>query len=211
MEYIFFGGAFDPPHVDHINKAIQVLDATGCKSLYFMPTYKHVWGKNMVDVNHRKNMLRLSIKDSGDKRLWLNLYEIAEKIEAPTIDVLKGMFNSPLWCGDTTPTNSAYLIGIDQAVLMHKWNRWEELINFIPFIVMSRGLACISNIVESGCDWFAKPPHRWMEIGGTGIASSRIRDEISKGYINPKYLTPSTLAYIKDNKLYGKWNRMSTY
>jgi len=29
MKYIFYGGAFDPPHVDHINKAQQALDAIG--------------------------------------------------------------------------------------------------------------------------------------------------------------------------------------
>jgi nicotinate-nucleotide adenylyltransferase len=203
MKYIFFGGAFDPVHVDHLSKAKQVLDKTGYESLFFMPTYQHVWGKKTADANHRKLMLRAAINDFGDERIWLSLVEIVHKMSGPTIETLERLFKESVYIrGGATPSNSAYLIGMDQALVMDSWERWEELINLLPFIVMSRGQEPVEEIAEFGVDWFLKPPHQYVKVTGTGVASARIRLDIKRGKLNPDRLTPSTLAYIKEHGLY---------
>ena len=203
MKYIFFGGAFDPIHIDHLNKARQVLDATGYKSLYFMPTYQHVWGKKTVDANHRMLMLRAAIKDFGDDRMWISMAEVVEKLTGPTIETLEHLFQASVYIrGSATPSNSAYLIGMDQAIVMHQWERWEDLINLIPIIVMTRGAEPLEEIKKSGVDWFLKPPHQHVKAYGTGVSSSRIRRDIKRGKLDSDHLTPNTLTYIKEHVLY---------
>ncbi len=191
MRYIIFGGAFDPIHMDHLNKARQVLDITGYDKLMLMPTYEHIWNKKTASPVHRIAMLREALSDFADPRIQRSLFEVARRIKGPTIDTLKMLFNY----GDMTPNNTAYLIGMDQANIMYKWERWEELINLIPFLIMTRG-----DYLKA--DWFLKPPHRYVRVTGTDISSSKIRRSIKDGTLDPKYLTPNTLTYIKEHELY---------
>ena len=196
MRYIIFGGAFDPVHMDHLNKAKQVLDITGYDRLLLMPTYKHVWGKKTAILSHRVAMLLKALADFKDPRIRLDLFEIVHRIKGPTIDTLKMLFGpGSLHYEHLTPDNTAYLIGMDQANIMDKWERWEELINLIPFLVMSRG-----DYLKA--DWFLKPPHLYVNVTGTDVSSSDIRQDIKNNKLNPGHLTPNTLTYIKEHELY---------
>jgi len=201
MKYILFGGAFDPIHVDHLSKAKQVLDATDYDRLLFMPTYEHIWGKGTEHPVHRIAMLLEALSDFKDGRIWLTLFEISYKVKGPTIDTLKKLFESKIY-DYLTPDNTAYLIGMDQALVMNRWDRWEELTSLIPFIVMTRGLEPTEDMVKLGCDWFLKPPHQYVKVSGTGVSSSRIRRDIKNNTIGPGHLTPKTLTYIKEHELY---------
>ncbi|KKM28007.1 hypothetical protein LCGC14_1568970 [marine sediment metagenome] len=194
MRYIIFGGAFDPIHTDHLNKASQVLDATGYDRLLFMPTYKHIWDKKTADPAHRVAMIYEALSDFADHRIWSTLFEIVYKVKGPTIDTLKMLFKSEIY-DYITPDNTAYLIGMDQAIVIDRWERWEELINLIPFLVMTRG-------GRLKADWFLKPPHRYVNVTGTDISSSDIRQDIKNNRLNPEHLTSSTLTYIKEHELY---------
>lgn len=198
MKYILFGGAFDPIHVDHLNKATQVLDCTEYDRLLLMPTCDHVWNKNTISPADRVAMLIQALSDCTDDRIWMTLFEIVHGIKGPTIDTLKMLFESDEY-EHLTPENTAYLIGMDQAIVISQWNRWKELLDLIPFIVMSRGLEPVENL---GYDWFLNPPHQYVKAIGTGVSSSRIRRDIKNGTVNPEHLTPNTLTYIKEHELY---------
>jgi nicotinate-nucleotide adenylyltransferase len=201
MRYIIFGGAFDPVHTDHLNKCKQVLDITGYDQLLFMPTYEHIWGKKTASPVHRMAMLNEALSDFADPRIQSSLFEVACRIKGPTIDTLKMLFESEGY-KDISPNNTAYLIGMDQALVMDAWERWEELINLVPFIVMSRRSEPVEEILRGNCDWFLKPPHQYIKVTGIGVSSSNIRQDIEDGIINPDHLTPSTLTYIKEHELY---------
>ncbi len=198
MKYVLFGGAFDPIHTDHLNKASQVLDNTGYDRLLLMPTYKHIWDKNTISPADRVAMLVQALSDCTDDRIWMTLFEIVHEIKGPTIDTLKMLFESDEY-EHLTPDNTSYLIGMDQAIVIDQWERWEELIDLVPFIVMSRGLEPVEDM---GYDWFLKPPHQYVKATGTGVSSAKIRHSIKAHTLNPDHLTPSTLAYIKEYKLY---------
>lgn len=199
-KYVLFGGAFDPVHVDHLNKAKQVLDSTEYDRLLFMPTYKHVWSKKTADPSHRMRMLSRALLDFADPRINMTLFEVVNEIESPTIDTLKMLFGpGSLHYEHLTPDNTAYLIGMDQAIVIDRWDRWEELIDLIPFIVMSRGLEPVEDM---RCDWFLKPPHQYVKATGTGVSSAHIRRSIKAHTLNPEHLTPKTIAYIKEHELY---------
>ena len=194
MRYIIFGGAFDPIHMDHLNKCKQVLDITGYDQLLLMPTYEHIWNKKTASPLHRIGMLLEALKDFKDPRIQLGFFEISYRIKGPTIDTVKMLFKSKYY-SDMTPNNTAYLIGMDQANIMYKWERWEELINLIPFLVISRG-----DYLKA--DWFLKPPHLYVNVSGTDVSSSNIRQDIKNNKLNPEHLTPGTLNYIKEYELY---------
>ncbi len=200
MKRIIFGGAFDPIHIDHMNKSKQVLDITKYDRLILMPTYEHIWGKETAHSMHRISMIIDSIRDVGDDRIWIDAFEIIHRISGPTIDTLKMLFEP---YSVYSPDNTVYLIGMDQALVMHTWERWEELIDLIPFIVMSRGEDMGEDLLEEcGVDWFLHPPHKYVKTIGTDISSSKIRHDIKSNTLDPKYLTPSTLDYIQEHGLY---------
>ncbi len=200
MKYILFGGAFDPVHIDHLNKAKQVLDITGYDRMLFVPTYKHVWSKKTTSPAHRIHMLSRALLDFADHRINITLFEVVNEIKGPTIDTLKRLFGpGSLHYEHLTPDNTAYLIGMDQAIVMNQWDRWEELIDLVPFIVMSRGLEPVE---KCSVDWFLNPPHQYVKVTGTGVSSSHIRRDIKNGTISPEHLTPKTLTYIKEHGLY---------
>ena len=200
MRYIIFGGAFDPIHMDHLSKCKQVLDITGYDRLLLMPTYKHVWGKKTAILSHRVAMLLKALADFKDPRIRLDLFEIVHRIKGPTIDTLKMLFKRHY--RGMTPNNTAYLVGIDQAILINLWDRWGQLVDLIPFIVISRGDYKINSIKKSGLAWFLEHPHQYVEVTGFQVSSSGIRQDIKKNKLNPEHLTPNTLTYIKEHELY---------
>ena len=201
MRYIIFGGAFDPIHMDHLNKSKQVLDITGYDRLLLMPTYKHVWGKKTANPVHRVSMICNALFDFTDSRIWISFFEIAHKIKGPTIDTLKMLFKSKYY-SDMTSDDTAYLIGMDQAISINQWERWEELTSLIPFIVMSRGQEPVEDMVKLEYNWFLKPPHQYVKVHGSGVSSSHIRLDAKNNKLKPKHLTPNTLTYIKEHELY---------
>lgn len=198
---ILFGGAFDPPHMGHLIKAQHILDMTGYDQLEFVLTYKNAWDKQMTDTPHRAEMLLTALKDFGDSRIVTNFLECAF-MSGTTIDFVEELFRDIEGYG---PENTVFLIGMDQANLIHEWERWEELTNLIPFFVMNRGGE------EPKADWFLKPPHRMIYTNGIPMSSSKIRTQIKNNIFNNKfsdyenvktYLTPNTYKYIKERKLY---------
>lgn len=191
IKYILFGGAFDPIHMSHLQKVQQVLDIAKYDKALFMPAYRHQWGKKMADVEHRINMVSHAIEDFEDDRMCLSTFEIDHKLSGSTFEMIQRLFQSE----EFTPKNVAYLIGMDHANLMNKWDNWQRLINAVPFIVMNRVGVSIKQ------DWFFRWPHRLIDSAGALMSSTEIRSKLKTGG-KISELTPNTLKYIQEHGLY---------
>jgi nicotinate-nucleotide adenylyltransferase len=200
VHWVIFGGAFDPPHRGHIEKAVALAEKMPEANILFMPTYKNNWNKPLSSFDHRRAMLWATLRDFDGLipiqtacQLFISSYEEMHKIEGPTIEVVK-----QLKIG--FPGKLSYLIGHDQADLMDKWSEWEKLIQLVPFIVMSR-----KGYEENRLNWYRKEPHCFLDIPTQHdeISSTQIRERIRKNnYCSVEEVTPSTLDYIRRHALY---------
>ena len=130
---VIYGGGFDPIHNGHLNMAINAskkLDA----EVFFVPAHVSVWKEvsNVLDEDKVK-MIELAIKESGNERLHLSLYEIESKEETNySIDTVRYFKN-------TYPDSKLYLlIGTDQVNKFHKWRECDELAELAQIVLFNR-------------------------------------------------------------------------
>jgi nicotinate-nucleotide adenylyltransferase len=200
VHWIIFGGAFDPPHLGHFEKAIALAEMLPEAVVLLMPTYKNAWDKPLTTFEHRLAMIWATMRDFDDViaiqtmcQLFISSYEKVHEINGPTIEVVRQLRRTHGF-----PGKISYLIGHDQADLIDKWSDWEELITLIPFIVVSR-----KGYEENRLNWYRKEPHLFLNIPvkHDDVSSTEIRAQIKKAQYS-QYVTPSTLSYIRRNELY---------
>jgi nicotinate-nucleotide adenylyltransferase len=194
-KYIIFGGAFDPIHKGHIQRAWDAWQYTDYDKVLIIPAYKHIWDKEMASYKDRFNMIKLALNDMKINKSFVNVNRFAAIFDRPlsTYDLLQALFEDE---GDVNPDSTACLIGTDQANQIEKWQNWEQLIKLVPFIVMNRGGTMPT------VDWYLQPPHKFIKVQPDFTSSTEVRQKIKEGKDVSRYLTPSVIKYIKDNKLY---------
>lgn len=187
---IIFGGGFDPITSGHERVAQTVHRETGFP-LWAMPCYEHRWGKEMASPLHRMFMINIV---AGCNRPWLRMsdFEIKHKHNGSmyeTISMLRKEYPN---------LDFHVLIGMDNANKIREWHRGEELIETVPFIVVSRPS------YEEETDWFLLPPHRYIEAD-YDISSTSVREAVEGGNYDwtQANLNQFVWEYIKSEKLYG--------
>ena len=130
---VIYGGGFDPIHNGHLNMAINASNKLDAE-VFFVPAHVSVWKEtsNVLDDDKVK-MIELAIKDSGNPRLHISLFEIESK-EATnySIDTVKHF-------KETYPDSKLYLlIGTDQVNKFHKWKECDEIAEMAQIVLFER-------------------------------------------------------------------------
>lgn len=185
------GGAFNPPHLSHIQLAQFVLDNSDCDEVWLLPTYKHFFNKDMVSSEHRLEMCKIACKQYD--RIKVFDYEIRYKIEGGTYYFFDRLNNDK----EFENYNFSMIIGLDNAKLFNKWFNYKEVQKMTSFIVVPR-----KGIVEDNENWYLEKPHIYLNEGSImEVSSTLIRININ----NPEilnYLNLDVYNYIIENKLY---------
>jgi nicotinate-nucleotide adenylyltransferase len=175
-----FGGSFNPPHVAHQMVALYVLETQPVDELWFVPTYTHVFGKELVPYEHRVAMCELAAAPLGPRvRVSRAEQELAQRpgfTVSRTLDLIEDLASH----GDLR-----LVVGADILGETDKWYRWDEIVRRAPPIVLSR------------------PGHP----GGTGleidVSATRVRQLLAARDPAVEALVPATvLRYIAANRLY---------
>ena len=130
MNKILFGGSFDPIHLGHLNMAEQAskqLDA----DVIFLPSPISVWKDKSVEIEHKINMIKLSI--NGNPRFHLDLFEV-EKGDKQNYSIDTARYFVNKYPNDTF----YYLIGTDQVNAFERWKEAEELSKIVRIIFFAR-------------------------------------------------------------------------
>ena len=191
MKIAIFGGSFNPignHHIDIANKLCNIVD-----EVWLLPCYKSTTGKKLESDSHRINMCNLAITKSGNPKIKLCLFEIDNKSDGKTYNVLKSFKKT----FDTVSNKYYFVIGMDNALSINTWDDWTKLINKYPFIVLNR-IGYISDTV----DWFTKYPHIYasniMTLDGS---STKIRNDLNNDVIPD--IDTDVYDYIKTKELYS--------
>ncbi|NDJ63151.1 MAG: nicotinate (nicotinamide) nucleotide adenylyltransferase [Chloroflexi bacterium] len=197
MERIgILGGTFDPPHLAHLILAEYARDAADLGRVLFVPAglppHKQA---TRTPIEHRLAMLELAIEDRDC--FAISRVDIDRPGPHYTVDMIK------LLQAEHTQAELYFLMGGDSLRDLPKWNRPEQLITLVRFVVMNRPDLEISATMHQA---------RFPGLAGRvtllnsplllGISSTYISEQIHKGR-SARYLVPdAVLAYIRDHKLY---------
>jgi nicotinate-nucleotide adenylyltransferase len=183
-----FGGTFDPIHIAHLRIANEALKNFSLSRVLFVPAANppHKPGDVVSPFEDRFRMVEIAVAPYPSF--------VASRIEATagpnyTIDTVERFRK------DLVPEDKLFfLIGADAFREIRSWQRWEDLIHLIQFIVVSR----------PGED-FIEPQgalvHR-LEGLDLQISSSEIRQRMAAGE-SAAEVPVEVREYIVQRRLYG--------
>jgi nicotinate-nucleotide adenylyltransferase len=183
-----FGGSFNPPHVAHQMLALYALQTTDIDEVWMVPTYRHVFGKELAPFEHRVAMCELLAAPLGGRVMVCQaeraLATDPSFVASRTIDLLQYLqFQYPLHA-------LRLLIGADILNETSKWHRWQDVIALAPPIVIGRGN--VANVPGWDISEFAMPAVSSTEV------RARLAVRQDAGWLVPS----SVLRYIAAKGLY---------
>jgi nicotinate-nucleotide adenylyltransferase len=182
-----FGGSFDPPHVAHALVALYVLETAPVDLVWFVPTYRHAFGKDLAPYDDRIAMCELAAAPLG-KRAQVTRVEAdvaaARPGESRTLYTLEHL-------AGTHPDHAFRLVvGADILHEVALWHRWDEVCRRAPLLVIGRG----------GVE--APPGALISELAMPAVSSTEVRRRIALGEDASGLVSKSVLGYIGGRGLY---------
>lgn len=184
MNYIIFGGTFDPVHNGHLRIASFSAKKFSAKVI-FVPNKSPRWKEPITDIIHRLSMLEIALK-KADFEYEISRYEVDKDEDINySIDTVK-------YFKEKYPHDHLYfLIGADQVNQFDKWLDAVELSSLATIIYSSRPGFKLN---EDNIKKYNMVSLDYLESGD--VSSSDIRE------LKSLDLDLDVLRYIEDNKLY---------
>jgi nicotinate-nucleotide adenylyltransferase len=182
-----FGGSFNPPHVAHQLVALYVLETQPVDELWFVPTFAHPFGKDLVAYDHRVAMCELAATPLGPRaqvsRAEAELAARPGFVASHTLDLVDHVVAS-----GHAPR---LVVGGDILRDASKWHRWSDVVARAPLIVVGRA------------GYPLAPGSVATEVTMPEISATRIRDLLVQGGSGAAGLVPrDVLRYIGQHHLY---------
>jgi nicotinate-nucleotide adenylyltransferase len=191
------GGAFNPITKGHVKVAQFVMEHAAIDEVWFMPCYKHVYGKDMVSDVHRLNMILLAIKKNEYLKCFD--YEIRNKLSGSTYAMIQRLLTDIYFA----QYRFHLIIGMDNANTFNKWiepNKLKRLINFI--VVPRQGIQRDKRV-----GWYLKEPHYFLDFPDVipNTSSTQAKQDLCRDRkICPESLCGEVHNYIIANNLYRR-------
>lgn len=181
-----FGGAFDPPHLSHVDAAKALLKNPGVKRVIVMPSWGTPLKSNTRPFASRLAMTRVAF--AGIDRL-IEVSDIEEQIQCQfswqLIERLK-----------TEHPKIAFVIGSDQVPQLSKWAKYPEVLDLCDWIVLARQ----GHPIE-----LPLPDHMVrVNTPAPEVSSTKIREALALNQAESiKPLLPKSVwEYIQKNRTY---------
>lgn len=183
---IVFGGSFNPPTKAHLNIILKLLSIYPDSQVLILPVGNDYHKKELIDINHRLNMLKLLTKSMP--RVMISDLEAHASFKGTiaSLDELSKHYE-----------DIHFVIGMDNLLGVRKWIQAEKLLKKYPFIVMNRR----SHIsIEDAERQFQDVEHHFdfIEFDADISASDARKNPHERNQI----LTEEVIEYINQNHLY---------
>jgi len=131
MRIGLLGGSFNPAHEGHLHIANLAMKNFGLDCIWWLVTPQN------------------PLKDTADMASYHERFASVEKLIAGHPDMLATHLESELatqYTYDTVvalkkafpATEFLFICGMDNAVIFHKWDRWQDLVREIPIVFIAR-------------------------------------------------------------------------
>jgi nicotinate-nucleotide adenylyltransferase len=131
-----FGGSFNPPHLAHQLVALYMLESQPIDELWFIPTFRHPFGKELAPFADRVEMCRLAMAPLGARVTISELEaELAARpgfVSSRTLDLVEEL--------EARHPGARFRLVLGSDILgeTDKWYRWDELARRAPPLVVGR-------------------------------------------------------------------------
>jgi nicotinate-nucleotide adenylyltransferase len=204
---LFFGGSFDPVHIGHTTLPFEAVEQMWgqerCGVVYVPAARSPHKDSAPTPDEHRVAMLRIGLESKADSAIWR--YELTRggtaSYWADTWAIVRERYPK---------AESRFLIGADQALVMHKWSRFRGF--WSDAVVVMREDDSIENLIvalhETG-EWSIADLDTWraniVQTSLMDISSTRIRvllGDRTERKTRIEGLDPGVQDYILQHRLY---------
>lgn len=190
MKIAVFGGSFNPITIGHTNLCNYLIEHGVVDLVLVMPCYKSLYNKDLVDGEHRLNMIKLASKNN--RYIQAFDFEIRNKIEGVgTYDIMTDIKKS------FTNDDLYFVIGADNSQKVKKWIKGDLITKDFKFIVVPRNGTDLIQL------WFTEEPHIYLrDYSPDSISSTTVRTYLRKSMYDETILDYQVFQYILSNNLY---------
>jgi len=138
-----FGGTFNPIHMGHLALAENVTNSFGLDKMFLIPSRipPHKTG-NIIDPEKRLEMVGM-VADMLGERFALSDYEIATEGVSYTLKTL-------IHFREMFPDDEIFFsCGTDIFATIGSWYEYDQLFDYVNFIVVSRSMVSFGKMLES--------------------------------------------------------------
>lgn len=184
MRVALFGGSFNPPHVCHQMLAVWVESTRPVDAVWFVPTYRHAFGKSLADFETRCELVARLVEPLGP---WAVLSRVEEEIgaESRTIDTVEHLMA-------TRPElELSLVVGADILLEAPNWKQWDRLVALAPLHVIGR-----AGYEVPGRDFALELPD---------VSSTELRERLAAGDLDycRERIPARVLDVVVEKGLYG--------
>ncbi len=193
MEIVLFGGAFDPPHLGHLEITTHLLETQLADEVWLVPVGEHDFDKDMTQAEHRVKMLEMLVDDLPDKlqnKVKLETCEIEREGVSHTYETLTQL-------SEQYPEHRfSWLIGADNLAKFHLWKDFKPMLSEFLFYVYPRQ------------NYSMVPLYTGMmplaDVKQVKVSSTEVRQKIVAGQSIKNLVLPKISDYIRKQQLYTK-------
>lgn len=185
MRIALLGGSFNPPHVGHLLAAHYVRATREVDEVWLMPSFRHPFGKALIDFEHRLAMCQAVCADASG---WLRAVDVERHVpgDGRTVNTLSYL------CEQHPGWEFTLVIGSDILADLPKWKEFERIEAMARVLVLYRAGYPAAEAVG--------PPL-------AEVSSTAIRNAVARGE-SPEELVPrSVLEYARKHGLYAQLAR----
>ncbi|UTR14346.1 nicotinate (nicotinamide) nucleotide adenylyltransferase [Salipaludibacillus sp. LMS25] len=183
------GGTFDPPHIGHLVMAEEARLEKSLDEIWWMPNplppHKEI--SSATSEENRRDLVKKMVDCHPAFRLCT--FEMECSRPSYTTETVRALMKE-------MPTiQFSFIMGGDSLENFHKWYKYEELSQLLPFIVLTRPGYEIAQ------------PTLFRELTvikniKLDVSSTEIRKKIKDGSLNRFLLTDAVYEYIREYRLY---------
>ncbi len=193
-----FGGAFNPPHKEHIRICRGLIEEFRLKSIYLIPTKDAPHKALGVPFDSRSKMAEIAVKNESG--LYVDKLESTFEGKTYSVEILAALKEKY--------RDIVFIIGGDSMENFDSWERPDEIIKICPIIVVPRGQVTDALIQSVEAYKLKGASIRIANTTGEKTSSSYIRALIAFGMDTSEYLAKECREYIDKNGLYLEYSDM---
>jgi len=193
---LVFGGAFDPPHIEHVNMCKEVMNEFGFTKLVLVPTYNFVHKESSaISFEDRVDLIKVAFKELDFEIDLIEKERGKDNYSANILPILKDKY------GDIS-----YLIGGDSLKYLNTWYKPEKVVNVCPIVIVNRDGYDIKENLDSitnsiGGNFIIS------KYSGKDISSTIIRTKLYLG-LKPEEISKEEYELIKSRNLFNDYLSM---
>ena len=170
------GGSFNPAHKGHMHIALLALGHYGLDAIWWLVTPQN------------------PLKDSDETAPYAERFASVERIIEGHPDMVATHLERDLGTNYTyetvkglkqhfPQTEFMFICGMDNALIFHKWDRWRDLLDFIPFTFIDRP-GSVETVGDCPLKQVSHPNLLWLHGEEmVDISSTQIRKSIKNSKI----------------------------